>query len=106
MNFKTYYLKESKKPTCKTDSNGDKHWILNGKFHREDGPAIIYSNGDKYWWLNGKLHRKDGPAVERVDGWKEWYLNGKQFSEQDYRRELIRRGIIKDPSLEDIMDAI
>jgi len=25
----------------------------NGKFHRDDGPAIIYANGDKSWWKNG-----------------------------------------------------
>jgi hypothetical protein len=29
-------------------------WFLNGKRHREDGPAIEYVNGDKYWLINGK----------------------------------------------------
>ena len=24
-----------------------------GRFHREDGPAIIYSNGTREWWLHG-----------------------------------------------------
>ena len=33
--------------------------------------------GAKEWWLNGKLHREDGPAIEWADGSKEWYLNGK-----------------------------
>ena len=28
---------------------------LNGKLHREDGPAIEDANGDKYWFINGKL---------------------------------------------------
>ena len=32
--------------------NGDKYWFLNGKFHREDGPAVEYANGDKTWFLN------------------------------------------------------
>ena len=45
-------------------ANGDKSWYLNGKLHREDGPAIERANGDKSWYLNGKLHREDGPAVE------------------------------------------
>ena len=28
------------KPTVKVWANGDKAWCLNGKLHREDGPAI------------------------------------------------------------------
>jgi len=27
---------------------------LNGKHHREDGPAVEYYNGTKYWYLNDK----------------------------------------------------
>jgi len=27
-------------------------YILNKKYHREDGPARIYSNGNKFWYLN------------------------------------------------------
>ena len=62
--------------TVKVLDNGYKEWFLNGKLHREDGPAIEYSNGDKFWLLNGKLHREDGPACECVNGYKIWYLNG------------------------------
>jgi hypothetical protein len=62
---------------CKTDEVGTKHWYLNGKRHREDGPAIEYSDGSKHWYLNGNLHREDGPAIECSDGSKLWYLNGK-----------------------------
>jgi len=40
--------------TVKVSPNGDKFWYLNGKRHREDGPAIECSNGQKYWWINGK----------------------------------------------------
>ena len=32
--------------------NGTKEWYLNGKLHREDGPAIEYPSGNKLWWLN------------------------------------------------------
>jgi hypothetical protein len=32
--------------------------------------------GNKFWFLNGKFHREDGPAVERVNGTKAWYLHG------------------------------
>ena len=55
--------------TVKVYDNGDKYWYLNGKLHREDGPAVEWSNGSKEWWLNGELHREDGPAVECVDGY-------------------------------------
>lgn len=36
--------------------SGNKFWYLNGKRHREDGPAIIYSNGEKRWYLNGERY--------------------------------------------------
>ena len=55
-------------------------WFLNGKLHREDGPAIEYADGDKFWYKNGKYHREDGPACE-FDGTKEWFLNGKYHRE-------------------------
>ena len=69
------------KPECKTYANGAKQWYLNGKWHREDGPAIELANGSKEWWLNDKLHREDGPAVEYANGDKEWFLNGKRHRE-------------------------
>lgn len=52
-------------------------WTLNGEYHREFGPAVIYSCGTKEWWVDGKLHRRDGPAVEDVDGIQKWYVHGK-----------------------------
>ena len=69
------------KPECKTFPDGTKEWRLNGKLHREDGPAVEYPDGTKYWLLNGDIHREDGPAVEWPDGTKEWYLNGKLHRE-------------------------
>jgi hypothetical protein len=64
--------------------SGDKHWYLDGKRHREDGPAIEYVDGHKCWYRNGKFHREDGPAVERVNGTKCWYLNGKELTEEKF----------------------
>ena len=67
------------KPTLKVDAIiGTKEWTLNGKFHREDGPAYIGATGTKVWCLNGKRHREDGPAIERADGTKGWWLNGEE----------------------------
>lgn len=47
-----------------------------GKFHRDDGPAIEYADGSKFWYKNGKLHRTDGPAIEYPNGTVVWYNNG------------------------------
>jgi hypothetical protein len=57
--------------------NGIQGWYMNGKFHKNDGPAVICANGDKYWYINDKYHRDDGPAVIHNNGYKAYYLNGK-----------------------------
>ena len=44
----------------------------------------VSDNGDKHWYLNGKLHREDGPAVERADDSKSWYLNDEELSEAKF----------------------
>ena len=74
------------------NSYGDKLWYVNGKLHREDGPAIEYASGSKQWYINGKLHREDGPAVEVIDGDKFWYLNGKRIdcSTQEQFKRLLK----------------
>ncbi len=59
-------------------------WTLDGKRHREDGPAIIdCANGQltgQRWYRYGLLHREDGPArVEYLDGvivQEIWYAGG------------------------------
>jgi len=67
-------------------ADGNKRWYLNGKYHREDGPAVECTNGTKHWYLNGKLHREDGPAVEWADGYKSWYLNGREVTEEEHKK--------------------
>ena len=66
-------------------SNGqiasESYW-LNGKYHREDGPAYIryYDNGQleyEAYWLNGKRYRIDGPS------WILYYENG-QIEVEEY----------------------
>jgi hypothetical protein len=39
---------------CAESSDGYKEWFLNGKLHREDGPAFEHPNGFKAWWSNGE----------------------------------------------------
>ena len=70
--------------TVKINKDGDKSWWLNGKIHREDGPALEFADGSKIWWLNGKIHREDGPAVEYSDGTKKWWLHGSCYSEEEF----------------------
>jgi hypothetical protein len=67
-------------PKIEVDPYGTKHWYLNDKLHREDGPAVEYTDGEKEWYLNNVLHREDGPAIEWSNGTKFWYLNGKEVS--------------------------
>jgi len=57
---------------------------LNGKRHRENGPAVEHKDGSKYWWLNGKRHRIDGPAIEGNDDYRAWWVNGKEYTEEEY----------------------
>ena len=69
------------KPECKVCSDGVKEWRLNGRRHREGGPAYERPDGTKQWWVNGKFHREGGPAIEWSNGSKEWYLNGERHRE-------------------------
>ena len=77
-------------------------WYLDGKLHREDGPAIEYTNVYKWWYLNGKLHRIDGPAIEYTNGEKSWYLNGKKVTEKEvmgkkeYSEEYLKNILVED----------
>jgi len=88
------------KPKLKIHKDGTKSWTLNGKLHREDGPAIIYKKGTKClyhfdehtiessdgyrcWYFNGKRHRIDGPAMESSSGDEYWFLNGKEVNKED-----------------------
>jgi hypothetical protein len=49
---------------------------------------VEYPNGTKKWFLNGKLHREDGPAVEWADGTKRWYFNDVKLSETEWRKRV------------------
>ena len=58
----------------KVYTSGDKCWYLNGKPHREDGPALEFS--------------EDGPALEFSDGRKAWYLNGLRLTEEEFNKRM------------------
>jgi hypothetical protein len=67
----------------------DKHWVVNGNRHREDGPASEFINGSKEWWLEGKCHREDGPAVECFDGTKHWFLEDIKYKKINLKNYVI-----------------
>jgi hypothetical protein len=67
-------------------ASGYKEWWLNDLHHREGAPAVEHVNGTKEWYLNGVHHREDGPAFEGVHGYKEWYLHGEELTEQEFNR--------------------
>ena len=83
--YQEYIRKHRRFTGCLIDKDNDIYWFKNGKFHREDGPAVEWTDGSKFWYKNGLLHREDGPAIEYTDGDKAWRLNGEHFyTEQDW----------------------
>ncbi len=89
--------------TVKVYYNGDKAWFLNGKLHREDGPAIEGTNGYKAWYLNNKRHREDGPALEYSRGKKYWYLNGTEMTEEEHKEAM---NPVEEMTMEEICKAL
>ena len=81
------------KPDMIIDEYGTKIWHLNGKLHREDGPAAEWEDGTKSWCLNDKLHREDGPAIEWANGNKHWYLNDKELTEEEFKRHILKKNL-------------
>lgn len=63
--------------------HGYQAWFKNGVIHREVGkPSQLWATGDLDFYVNGKLHREDGPAVIRNTPEKEiqFWLNGEQLT--------------------------
>lgn len=60
-------------------------------------PAYIHDHDRmKTWWLNGKRHREDGPAIDNGYS-KQWWLNGERLDvkNQEQFDEYIKRLQIK-----------
>jgi hypothetical protein len=56
---------------------GTEKWYKNGFKHRGNNlPAVETFGGKNEWWVNGRLHRDDGPAVIGTDA-IQWWTNGK-----------------------------
>ena len=62
-------------------------WFIKGKkYHRKDGPALIFDDGIKIWYENDKRHRLNGPAVINQNGWQEeeFWIDDTEYEEEDY----------------------
>ena len=68
-----------KKNGLHINESGIKYWYKEGKFHREDGPAVIYANGIHIWYKENKVHRDAGPAIIWPDGAQRWFKNGEEY---------------------------
>jgi hypothetical protein len=64
-------------PVMTVRPNGDREWRVEGKLHREDGPAVEYTDGGGEWWIHGINHREGGPAAVFCDGSWAWYRDGR-----------------------------
>jgi hypothetical protein len=76
-------------------ASGEKHWYKEDLHHREDGPAIEYTDGTKKWYKEGEYHRLDGPAIEWIDGTKYWYIEGVKYSEAEWKKKVEELKILK-----------
>ena len=87
----------------------EESWSVDGKLHREDGPALIeyYENGTiekEEWYINGECHRLDGPAVVNYDedgcvDTEEFYFDGTEVSYRDHEKlvaEILREKQFKE----------
>ena len=75
--------------------DGTKLWYKHGKLHREGGPAIECKNGSKLWFKHGKCHMEDGPAVKCLNGNKYYYLEDNQYTEREYWEKVKELGKCK-----------
>ena len=57
------------------------------KYHREDGPAVVWPYGYEGWWQNGKLHRLGGPA-RLSEFTKEWWREGVRYADETFTEAL------------------
>ena len=67
---------------------GSKYWRNSkGQLHREgDKPAYIHRNGYKEYRINGKLHRESGPAVILLDGTVQYWLEGEHLTKSEHEQ--------------------
>ena len=57
-------------------------------YHREGNlPAVKWPNGDKSYVIHGKFHRTNGPAIDWVTR-KEYWINGERLTFAEFFERL------------------
>ena len=75
-----------KEQYIKIDEKGNKFYYSNKAMtilHRKDGPAVDNPSYEG-WYINGKLHREYGPALTYKNGDCFWYVNGKEVTNREH----------------------
>ena len=67
------------------DRNGWVHWLDDeGRRHRLDDPAEVWSDGTQFWWRHGRYHFAHGPGIlYAYDGTIVWYEDGRFLRERE-----------------------
>ena len=74
--YSEYIQKHPKFTGILIDCSGNELWLLNGKYHRTDGPAVQYINRSKSWYLNGEyLTKEEWTYTMRVNKLEEFIGN-------------------------------
>lgn len=80
------------------DDNNAACYMLNGAWHRLDGPCYVSEDGAGWaWMIYGRHHREDGPAAY-FDNKYYWYINGLRYANV--------KNFLKDANLSDEESAI
>jgi len=73
-----------------TNISGKDFFNFSKEKRKEKPYCIIYPDGDKYWVVNNKFHREDGPAIEYIDQELDhcYYLNDIKYSFEQWCEKL------------------
>ncbi len=69
---------------------GNIHYLKDGLYHNDFGPAVLEVDGYKAWYKEGQRHREDGPAIIRKDGKSFFYLNNVFLEEVDFNKQKLK----------------
>ena len=77
-------------------TKNSKYYLVNGIYHRDEGPALISKDGGKIYFKHGKQHRLEGPAVvftfNKLN--YQYMINGKEIHKEKAKFPLFNNGKI------------
>ena len=65
------------------------YWIYIENHPKFTG-CVVDARGNRAYFLNGKRHREDGPAVEWPNGYKVYWLYGEEYSYEEWKKEVTK----------------